>query len=214
MAIATVKQFIDNLPKHKISKSTQFRLLGFYGVPEYVQKEFSEDGGIYYLKSSKVPSRSLGGIDISYQGFKLDIPGQVEYESPHPFTFRTPEDFLWRNALEQWNFDMFNEVTGNGIGYPCESAQFDIALVADSGRIIRIYRFYNVWPKKVGEIQYDISDAPKEVEFTVDISFSRWAVVAVTDSGELDESSNTDEQRAIFEQYRNVIESAKATCVK
>lgn len=214
MPIASVKQFIDNFPKHKISKSTQFRLLGFYGVPDYVQKEFSEDGGIYYLKSGKVPKRTLGGIEVMYQGFKLDTPGQVEYESPHSFTFRTPEDFLWRNALEQWNFDIYNEITGNGLGYPCESAYFDIGLVADSGRIIRIYRFFNVWPKTVGEIQYDISDAPKEVEFTVDISFSRWSVVGVTDSGELDDATQSDEQKAIFEQYRNVIESAKATCTK
>lgn len=209
--VASVKQFLENLPKHKISKSTQFRLLGFYGVPDYVQREFSDDGGVYYLKSSKIPSRELGGIEITYQGFPVDIPGQAKYESPHSFTFRTPEDYVWRNALEQWNIDTYNEMTGNGIGYPCASAYFDVGLVADSGRIIRIYRFYNVWPKKVGDIAYDLADAPKEVEFTVDFSFSRWDLVPVTDSGALDGAAN-DAQKAIYEQYRAVIESAKASC--
>jgi hypothetical protein len=214
MAIATVKQFLDTVKKNKISKSTQFRLLQFDGCPSYVKREFQEDGGYLYLKTGSVPARTITEISVQYQGFKFPIPGQVEYESPQEFTFRTPENFLWRNALEQWSFDTFNEMTGNGIGFPCDNSIMDIGLVNDAGQLIRIYRYFNIWPTKVGSISYNLSEAPTEVEFPVSFAFTRWAVITVTDDGSLDDSNSTDEQKAIFEQYRSAIETAKASCVK
>lgn len=212
MAIASVQQFLEITAKHKISLSTQYRLLQFDGCPDYVKREFQEDGGFAYLKSGSIPSRGLGEIDISYQGFKIPYPGQAVYESPQEFTFRMPQDALWRNALEQWSFATYNEVTNNGIGFPCANSIMDVALVNDKGHIVRIYRYYNVWPAKVGSAEYNLADAPSEITFSVSLAFTRWTPVSVTDTGALDDSNTTDEQKAIFDQYRTTIQTAKSAC--
>ncbi len=215
--IATVPSFIDTLAVHGLSKTTQYRLLGFAGVPEYIQREFNEPkngggGGVLYLKSGSVPGREVVPMEIKYQGFQIPLPGQSKYESPITFKFRTPEDFLWRNALEQWNFETYNEMTANGsTTMPCANSILDIGLMGSGKGIVRIYRLYNVWPTKVGEISYDLSGDVAEVEFDVSIAYTRYAPFPVTDPG--DGTVLNDEQRAVFEQYRSVIAANKATCV-
>lgn len=216
MAIANVQSFLDVLQKHKISKSTQYRLLGFGGCPLYVEKEFNEprnggDGGIVYLKTGSIPERTVQAIEINYQGFKTRIPGQAEYASPLEFTFRMPEDYLWRNALEQWSFETYNELTGTGTNYPCQNSIFDVGIVSDTKGIVRMYRFFNVWPEKIGSVEYNVSDNPAEVSFNVSFSFSRWIPITVHDSGQLDHTVS-NEIKQTYEKYRANIEANKSVC--
>lgn len=212
--LATVQSHIDNTAKHGISRSTQFRLLGFSNVPDYVYKEFNEaplgEGGVLYLKSGVVPGRSLQSIEINYLGHKSYSAGSAEYDpNPMELTFRVPEDYLWRNALEQWSFEIFNEETSNGsYSIPCPNTSLDIALLGRNGKIIRIYRLYSVFPARIGSIQYNLAENPSEVEFSVAFQYTRFKTIEVTDTGSIDASylNRLDaEQKAIYEQYRNNI---------
>lgn len=222
MALAPVQSFLDVTARHGISRSTQFRILGFSNVPEYVQREFNDaptgEGGVVYLKSGSVPGRTLQAIEIQYLAFKTYAIGQAEYtENPIQFTFRTPEDFLWRNALEQWSFESYNELTSNGsFSMPCPNTTMDVGLLNSKGRIARIYRLFSIFPETIANIQYNLADAPNEVEFTVGFRYTRFKVMPVVDTGSIDESflNRLDvETKAIYEQYRNnIFANANTTC--
>lgn len=222
MALAPVQSFLDVTARHGISRSTQFRILGFSNVPDYVQREFNDaptgEGGVVYLKNGSVPGRNLQSIEIPYLGFKTYAPGQAEYtENPLQFTFRTPEDYLWRNALEQWQFEIYNELTSNGAySMPCPNTTLDIGLLNNKKRIARIYRLFSVFPESLGAIQYNLADAPNEVEFTVGFRYTRFKVMPVVDTGSIDESflNRLDaETKAIYEQYRNdIFANANISC--
>lgn len=215
--IASTANALEAFSRHGISTNTQFRILGFHGVPDYVIKEFNEPsqgglGGIFYVKSAKVPGREIQSTDIKYAGFKIPVATVSVYENVWPVTFRTPENYLFRNALEQWSFEEYNEMTSTGsINFPCANAKIDLGLLSKNNGIVRVYTLHNVWLNKLGDISYDMSGDVSEVEFTADFVYSRFSVTpGILDNAGLE--ILTDEQRQVFEQYRSVIEDSRKTC--
>ena len=195
MPLGSIRNAYDAYQQHDFSRSNQFRLISILGAPDYVLRELVErptgEGGALYIKTATIPGRTVQDIQVDYQGFQFHSPGAVTYEdNPWSVSFKTPGDYLVRNALEQWHFEMFSDETSCGnFGMPCASTIIRLGLTdARTCSIIRTYDLVGVYPSKISDISYNL-EATELTEFSVDFYYQYWRLVPNTDSGLIDSTS-------------------------
>jgi hypothetical protein len=138
-------------------------------------------GGWLYWKSASIPGRQVQDMPIKYQGFEFHAPGPIKYDpNPWKVTFSTPGDFLVRNAMERWSFEIFNDETSCGrFSLPCPSSTIDIGLLDNKCRIVRQYRLVGVYPSNISNIEYG-QDNLEVTNFSVDFTYQWWRPVPVS----------------------------------
>lgn len=217
MALGSIKKAYEVFQQHDFSRNHQIRILDMAGVPDYVRSEILEkpigQGGHLYATTLVVPGRSISDIEVSYQGFPLHVPGMVKYDQPNPWsiTFRTPGDYLVRNALERWSFAIVSdETTCGAFNIPCESTTIDIAILSPKCEIIRVYRLHGVYPQSVGQIQYNLENN-ELTTFEAAFQYQYWRPVNNFDSGAIDSAATSDVD-SVYASYESKILASNGTC--
>jgi hypothetical protein len=196
MALGSIKEAREVYAQHDFSRNHQIRILDMAGVPDYVRNELlykpAGQGGAVYATSIIIPGREIKDIVTTYQGFDFHSPGMVQY-TPNPWTisFRTPGDYLVRNAFEQWSFDtVSDETTCGAFKFPCPGSSIDLAILSPGCTIERVYRLIGVYPQSVGQIQYNLENN-ETTTFDVSLHYQYWRLVNNNDSGSID-TDNSD----------------------
>ena len=204
MSLGSIKDAQQVFAQHDFSRNHQIRILDMAGVPDYVRNEVlyqpTGQGGAVYATSLSIPGREITDIPVPYQGFTFHIPGMVQY-TPNPWTvtFRTPGDYLVRNAFERWSFDIISdETTCGGFQMPCPSTSIDLAILSPGCKIERVYRLIGVYPQSVGQIAYNM-ESVETTTFDVALHYQYWRLVNNFDSGLIDTDSS--DQAAIDAVY-------------
>ncbi len=185
MALGSIKKAYEVYRQHDFSRSFQLRVLDVGGgVPDYVRRELIDQEGRVYITTATVPGRTITDISIPYQGFKFHIPGQVEYaNNPWTVTFKTPGDYLVRNALERWSFETANDETSCGsFNIPCKDSNIAIAVLSPKCEILKIYRLYGVYIQNVSEISYNQENI-EQTTFTAAFHYQYWRPEGGNDTG-------------------------------
>lgn len=212
MSLGSIKKAYEVFREHDFSRSFQVRILNMNNVPDYVYNEIIEkpagQGGYVYAKTYSIPGRSIGNIQVPYQGFNFNVPGQVAYDSPNPWsvTFKTPGDYLVRNALERWSFATANDETSCGsFNIPCPDTTIDLAVLSPKCEIMRVYRLHGVYPQNVSEISYNI-EGIEATEFTAAFHYQYWRIAHPDETGVTDslETGGSDID-SIYESYESKI---------
>lgn len=191
MALGSIKEAYNVFQQHDFSRSFQLRFLdiqapGVAGAraklellggdgPE-TQGQTLGLGGKYYITSMVVPGRTVQNIDVPYQGFQFKLPGQVAYDSPNPWTltFRTPGDYLVRNALEQLSFATANDETACGsFNLPCKENKITIGVLNPKCKIIRAYDLIGFYIQNISEITYN-QENMEGTTFTAAFHYQYW----------------------------------------
>ena len=185
------------------------------GVPSYVRNELIGEEGRVYATSYNVPGRSVGNIQIPYQGFNFNVPGQVAYDSPNPWpiTFRTAGDYLVRNALERWSFETANDETSCGkFNMPCENSSIDIAVMSPKCEVLRIYRLHGVYLQNISQIDYN-QETAEGTTFTAALHYQYWRPAGGHDTG-VNESGAAFNGAidSTYQSYSNKIQQGTASC--
>lgn len=218
MSLGSIRNAYEVYQRHDFSLSNYFRLISILGAPEYVSREINEkpygEGGALYIKSASIPGRTVQNIPVPYQGFEFNKPGAVKYDNnPWQVTFKTPGDYLVRNALEQWSFEIASDETSCGRGnIPCPNSVIRLGLTDASCKIIRVYDLIGVYPSNVSSIEYDM-ESTSLTQFTVDFYYQYWRLVPNFDTGIID--STTVEQAKIqstYDKYHGDIMQTDETC--
>jgi hypothetical protein len=218
MSLASIRNAYEVYQRHDFSLSNNFRLISILGCPDYVSREINEkpygEGGALYIKSASVPGRTVVDIPIQYHGFEFHKPGAVKYDdNPWSVTFKTPGDYLVRNALEAWHNELFSDETSCGrTGVPCPNSVIRIGLTDASCNIIRVYDLIGVYPSKISNIEYDL-ESTALTQFSVDFYYQYWRLVPNFDTGSID--STTVEQAKIaatYAEYHSDIMQTEEKC--
>ena len=215
MALGSIKKAYETFKQHDFSRSFQLRILDMNNVPDYVEREIIASEGRLYATTFVVPGRTIQNIDVPYQGFQFKVPGQVAYDSPNPWaiTFKTPGDYLVRNALERWSFETANDETACGrFNLPCENTTIDIAVLSPKCEVIRVYRLHGVYIQNVSEIQYNQENV-ENTTFTAAFHYQYWRPANGFDTGLVD--STAVDNRAvdnIFATYESRIQQGTGAC--
>ena len=140
-------------------------------------------------KSAALPASNVAQIEIPFRGRVLKVAGDRTFDV-WTVTIINDEDFRIRTAMELWMnmlskldnatgatnpssymVDAFVHQLGRGIskestGHGGEATQYENPL--------RTYKFYDIFPTNVGQIDlsYESTDTPEE--FTVDFQVQYW----------------------------------------
>lgn len=216
MPLGSISNAYEVWKDHDFSRNFQFRIISMDGVPDYVVTELIEKpiglGGWLYWTSASIPGRKVEDVPVKYQGFTFHMPGAAVYDQPNPWKvkFKTPGDFLVRNALERWNFEIYNDETSCGnFSIPCPATSIDIGLLDNKCRIVRQYRLIGVYPSSISSIEYSQEDT-NITSFDVDFFYQFWRPVPV-DLSILDDGT-VPIVDSVYENYHRQIANNKDNC--
>ena len=219
MALGSIQKAYQVYQEHDFSRQHQIRILAMGNVPDYVTQEIIEKptgaGGYVYATTYSVPGRSINNIQLPYQGFNFNIPGMVAYDQPNPWTinFKTPGDYLVRNALERWSFAVVSDETSCGAFHiPCPDTTIDIAIISPKCTILRVYRLHGVYPQSISNIEYDQSNV-EITNFSANFHYQYWRLVNNYDSGLVDSTEASQAQiDSVYASYESSILKGMGSC--
>jgi len=133
----------------------------------------------FMVKAAQLPASTLGQIEVPYFGRKIKIAGDRTF-AEWTVTVINDEDFLIRNAMEQW-MNTINSHAGNirefGSASPLlYKSNAQITQFSKTGVPIREYTFNGMFPTEVSTIEmaWETTDAIEE--FTVTFQYDFWEV--------------------------------------
>lgn len=133
----------------------------------------------FMVKAAQIPASTLGMIEVPYFGRKIKIAGDRTF-AEWTVTVINDEDFLIRNAMEQW-MNSINSHAGNirefGSASPLlYKSNAQITQFSKTGVPIREYTFNGMFPTEVSTIEmaWETTDAIEE--FTVTFQYDFWEV--------------------------------------
>lgn len=133
----------------------------------------------FMVKAAAIPASTLGSIEVPYFGRKIKVAGDRTF-AEWTVTIINDEDFLIRNAMEQW-MNSINSHAGNirefGSASPLlYKSNAQITQFSKTGVPIREYTFNGMFPTEVSAIEmaWETTDAIEE--FTVTFQYDFWEV--------------------------------------
>jgi len=133
----------------------------------------------FMVRAASVPSSDLGTIRVPYFGRRIKLAGDRTYD-PWSVIVMNDEDFLIRNALEQWSHAI-NSAQGNlrTLGSPSPLLYKSTAEVTQFSKIgnpIRTYKFTGLYPSVVSPMELDWGTENTIQEFRVTFEYDYWEV--------------------------------------
>ena len=143
--------------------------------------------GNFTVRAANLPSSQVGVIEVPFRGRVLKIAGDRTFE-PWTITIQNDSNFALRNAFELWasSIQAYNEnftsAAGLGdaddsTGYFADMSVHQLARDIKDGekpRILKSYKFYNVFPSNIAAIDLDFGNNDAIEEFTVELQVQYW----------------------------------------
>lgn len=133
----------------------------------------------FMCKAAALPPSTLASIPLGYFGRKIQIAGDRTYE-PWTVTLFNDEDFVIRNAMEEWSHSI-NSAVGNlreaaSASPSLYKADAQITQFSKTGIPLRVYRMVGIFPTDISSIDmaWDANDTVEE--FTVTFNVDYWEV--------------------------------------
>ena len=136
------------------------------------------ESDLLYVKTAKLPSKSIQNKQVPYMGVNFNIPGAVTYDGSEAWdvTFWCDEPYNIRNKMESYISTIFNDETSTGkYGVPTELAVLD--LLGKNMETLRRYQFVGLYPVKVGEVSYDITNSGDPLDIPLTFAYQYWRLV-------------------------------------
>jgi hypothetical protein len=133
----------------------------------------------FLVNATTIPASNLSNIPIPYFGRYIKVAGTRTF-SPWTVTVMNDEDFLIRNAMEQWT-NTINGLTSNlnGFGTPSPNdykSQATVIQYGKNGDILREYSFSGIFPTSVSDMALDWSQGNSIQQFNVTFEYDYYNV--------------------------------------
>ena len=149
--------------------------------------------GKFTVRAANLPSSQIGVIEVPFRGRVLKIAGDRTFE-PWTITVQNDSNFALRNAFELWvsSIQAYNEnftsAAGLGdqddsTGYFADMSVHQLARDVKDGekpKVLKSYRFYNVFPSNIAAIDLDFGNNDAIEEFTVELQTQYWTPLTPT----------------------------------
>ena len=166
----------------------------FLALPAGIAEPNAEYQFRFVCKAASIPASTLGTVEVPYFGRKIKMAGNRTFDN-WTVTIMNDEDFLVRNAFEKWssfinshknNLRDASAIFENGLGaYRTEATVRHYAKTGvfaggtsagDAAISTREYKFRNIFPVSVSNIDlaWETTDAIEE--FTVEFAYDYWTV--------------------------------------
>lgn len=133
----------------------------------------------FMVKASSLPASTLGMVEVPYFGRKVKIAGDRTFEDWN-VTVINDEDFLVRNAMEQWSASINahqGNITSFGSASPLQyKSTALITQFSKTGAAIREYTINGLYPTSVAAIEMAWGTVDEIEEFQVTFAYDWWSV--------------------------------------
>lgn len=133
----------------------------------------------FMARATQIPESALGVIQVPYFGRRMKLAGDREY-GDWTITVINDEDFLIRNALEEWS-NSINTPESNVRRLESASPSLykstaEVTQFSKTGVPIRKYRFNGIFPSLISPIELDWGATDQIEEFQVTFQYDWWDV--------------------------------------
>lgn len=133
----------------------------------------------FMCRGAQIPAATLGMIEVPYFGRKIKLAGDRTF-ADWTVTIINDEDFLVRNAMEQWS-NTINSLEGNVRGFGAASpllykSQAQVVQYSKTGVPLRTYQFNGIFPLEVSTIELDWETTDTIETFQVTFAYDYWEV--------------------------------------
>jgi len=133
----------------------------------------------FMVQAASIPESTMGVIEIPYFGRKIKMAGDRTF-AEWTVTVMNDEDFLIRNAMEEW-MAAINSHQGNlrqlASAAPAEyKSQAQITQFSKTGVELRTYTFNGIFPSNVAPIVTDWDTTDDIERFDVTFQYDWWEV--------------------------------------
>jgi hypothetical protein len=151
--------------------------------------------GKFTVRAANLPASQIGVIEVPFRGRVLKIAGDRTFE-PWTITCQNDSNFTLRTAFELWASSIqaynenFTQAAGLGdsddaTGYFADMTVHQLARDIKDGekpKILKSYRFYNVFPSAIAAIDLDFGNNDAIEEFTVELQTQYWTPISSVDN--------------------------------
>ena len=149
--------------------------------------------GKFTVRVANLPASQIGVIEVPFRGRVLKIAGDRTFE-PWTITVQNDSKFVLRSAFELWasSVQAYNEnfTSAAGLGDADDSTGYFADMTVhqlardvkdgDKPKILKSYRFYNVFPSAIAAIDLDFGNNDAIEEFTVELQTQYWTPIDAT----------------------------------
>lgn len=133
----------------------------------------------FMVRATNLPESDLGTIQVPYFGRRVKLAGDRTYAAWR-VTVINDEDFLIRNAMEQWSHAI-NSAQGNvrtlGTASPLlYKSTAEVIQYSKTGIPVRTYKFNGIYPSTISNVGLDWDARNQIQEFNVDFEYDYWEV--------------------------------------
>ena len=132
----------------------------------------------FHCKGAAIPPSIVSPIPVFFQGRSVNVAGDREFQ---PWSVRIYNDnFLIRNALENWSNGINNLANNTGIVQPA-LYQTDLRIIHTdrNGGVAKTIKVINAFPIEIGEIELDYEAANSVEVFNVVFAYDYYETSGV-----------------------------------
>lgn len=133
----------------------------------------------FLVRASQLPSSDLGTIEVPYFGRKVKLAGDRSF-GEWSVTVINDEDFLIRNAMEEWSSSInSNQTNLRSFGSAAPllyKSTAEVTQFSKTGVPLRSYKFNGIFPTTISSIDLNWGDTDSIEEFTVSFQYDWWEV--------------------------------------
>lgn len=136
----------------------------------------------FMVQATSIPSYNMGKIEVPYFGRKIPVPGDRTWEDWTTMVMND-EDFLIRDALEQWSNAMNafrRNIAQNGASPNNYKSTAIVTQYGKGGNELRVYQINGIFPTIIAPIELDWNTTDTIETFQVTWAFDDVEVVGGT----------------------------------
>ena len=128
----------------------------------------------FMVQAAQIPESQLGVIPVYYFGRQMKLAGDRTF-GDWTVTVLNDEDFLIRNAMEEWS-NRINRLEANVRDINRYKSNATVIQYAKDGTAIREYRFDGIFPSVISPIELDWGNTDQIESFQVTFTYDYWTV--------------------------------------
>ena len=123
----------------------------------------------FLVKAAALPSSTIAPVEIPFRGRILKVAGDRTFET-WTITVINDTDFMIRSAMEKWMNTINKLEDATGITNPVDYQSDALVHQLDrDGSTLRTYRFYDVFPTNISQVDLSYETVDTIEEFTVEL---------------------------------------------
>ena len=129
----------------------------------------------FMVKTAQLPGSTIGSVPVNYFGREVKVAGNRTF-ADWTVTIINDEDFILRNAMENWLRGMNDNVTNLRRALTTQQYTSDAVVnqYGKGGKILKSYKFVGMFPVDVTPIDLDWGSNDAIEEYSVTFQYQYW----------------------------------------